>query len=117
MFINNVKEEFMELNTYQELVTRSARQADTKELYSNFGLGIAGEAGEVADYIKKILYHGFDLEKDKLKKELGDVMWYVSMIAKTADMTLESVAIANIEKLQARYPEGFSTERSKNRKD
>lgn len=78
-------------------------------------LGVAGEAGEVADIIKKHVGHAHPLNEDKLKDELGDVLWYVADLAKTLGITLSSVAEHNVAKLQKRYPEGFSTERSINR--
>ena len=55
------------------------------------------------------------LKKDELIKELGDVAWYIAEIATVLDVELEDVLVQNIEKLKARYPEGFSTEKSLNR--
>ena len=81
------------------------------------GLGIASEAGEVADLLKKHLGHGHELDREKLKKELGDVLWYVARIAQHFGMGLEDVARANVAKLRQRYPSGFSTEASKRRAD
>jgi NTP pyrophosphatase (non-canonical NTP hydrolase) len=103
----------MKLNEYQELASRTASRHNNELL--NYGLGIAGEAGEVADLIKKSHFHGHNVEKDEIKKELGDVLWYVSQVARLAGLNLEEIAIGNIEKLKRRYPEGFSTERSVNR--
>jgi NTP pyrophosphatase (non-canonical NTP hydrolase) len=103
----------MNLNEYQELASRTANEHD-KEL-ANYGLGITGEAGEVADIIKKHMFHGHDLDKQELLKELGDVLWYVSNIARISGLPFELVAQTNINKLKRRYPEGFSTERSVNR--
>lgn len=107
----------IDLNEYQELAERTAGRKDQRERFCNFGLGIAGEAGEVTDYLKKVLFHGHELDKDKLCKELGDVMWYVATIATTAGLTLEEVAIENIDKLRKRYPEGFEEVRSINREE
>lgn len=109
----------MNFNEYQELAERTARRTEEdtcKERFCNFGLGIAGEAGEVADLLKKVVFHKHPVDIDKLEKELGDVMWYVATIASTVNLKLEDIAIANIEKLRQRYPEGFSIEASKNRK-
>lgn len=105
----------MKLNEYQDLARRTANKHDGELV--NYGLGIAGEAGEVADLIKKSQFHGHDVEKDEIKKELGDVMWYVSNIARLAGLSLEEIAQGNIDKLKRRYPSGFSTERSINRAD
>lgn len=84
---------------------------------ANYGLGIAGEVGEVADLVKKSLFHGHKIDQESIKKELGDVLWYMAQLARLAGITLEDVAVANIEKLKERYPDGFSVEASINRKD
>ena len=106
---------FME---YQMLAERTANRGaqDTPESrFVNFAFGLAGEAGEVIDSLKKHLFHGHPLDRERLKLELGDVLWYIATITTTAGMTLEDVAIANIEKLKARYPDGFDSEKSINR--
>lgn len=79
------------------------------------GLGIAGEAGEVADLLKKHTGHGHELPRSKVEKELGDVLWYTARIADLFGLTLADVAHANRVKLEARYPNGFSHEASRNR--
>lgn len=76
-------------------------------------LGLAGEAGEAADCIKKAVFHRHGVDLDKLRKELGDVLWYVAAIATKLNLTLDDVMVANIEKLKARYPEGWDAERSR----
>lgn len=81
------------------------------------GLGIAGESGEVADLIKKWVGHGHDVDLSKLNKELGDVLWYVAALCTLYGLDLEEVAATNIAKLEARYPNGFSTEASLARVD
>jgi NTP pyrophosphatase (non-canonical NTP hydrolase) len=105
----------MKFNEYQQATERTANGGEKEKRFANFGMGIAGEAGEVCDYLKKVVFHGHELDRERLKKELGDVMWYVATLATTADLTLEEIATANIEKLKARYPEGFSSEHSINR--
>ena len=82
----------------------------------NGALGLTGEAGEVSDMIKKHIFHGHDLDRDDLIKELGDVCWYVALISRALGVNLEEVMSLNIEKLKNRYPEGFSEEASINRK-
>jgi NTP pyrophosphatase (non-canonical NTP hydrolase) len=81
------------------------------------GLGLAGEAGEVADLLKKHLGHGHPLDIDKLRGELGDVLWYIAALCSLYNITLDSVAAANVAKLRARYPDGFSHEASRTRAD
>lgn len=80
-------------------------------------IGLLGEAGEIAEAVKKHIFHGHELDLAKLKKELGDVSWYHNhLTVRTAKTSIEAVHEANIEKLKARYPEGFfSSERSINR--
>lgn len=116
----------MSLNHYQQQAKRTA-SADWDKVavrvlryptclpLLNFALGAAGEAGEIADYIKKVIFHGHDLDEDKLIKEIGDALWYLSQIAQVIGVPLEVIAEANIAKLQARYPEGFSETASQNR--
>lgn len=108
----------MDMNDYQVKAIRTAGtyDSDFKEL-AVLALGVAGEAGEVADYIKKVVGHGHALDKDKLTKELGDVLWYVAVLSSVVGVNLETVARVNIDKLKARYPDGFSSDRSINRKD
>ena len=72
-------------------------------------LGLTGEAGEVSDLVKK----GIDLEH--LKKECGDVMWYVAMICEACGFSLDDVMQTNIDKLIARYPDGFDSYRANHR--
>ena len=87
---------------------------DTGDLF-NGALGLTGEAGEVADMIKKHIFHGHDLDTDALVKEIGDVCWYVALLCTAIGVDMASVMEKNIEKLKTRYPEGFSSEASINR--
>ena len=103
----------MNLNDYQNLATRTA-QPHPDELL-NYGLGLTGESGEVADLIKKFWFHKHDIDRDDIIKELGDVLWYVSQLSRYVGVTLEEVATANIAKLQKRYPNGFNENDSINR--
>lgn len=80
-----------------------------------YAMGIAGEAGEVADLLKKHVGHGHPLVKQALVKELGDVLWYITGLAHLAGSSLADVARCNALKLRARYPNGFSKEASQNR--
>ena len=98
----------MNFNEYQELAARTVNSTlSERERIANFALGLAGEAGEVIELLKKHLYHNKPLALGELKKELGDVQWYLSGIAYLFGMSLEDVAAANIEKLEKRYPNGF----------
>jgi NTP pyrophosphatase (non-canonical NTP hydrolase) len=107
----------MTLNAYQQAASRTLEREQPEEQRLAWNaLGLAGEAGEVADLIKKAVYHQHGVDKDKLTKELGDVLWYLAALASVLGLTLEQVAEANIAKLRRRYPEGFSCEASKNRR-
>ncbi|AQY50499.1 MazG family protein [Listeria weihenstephanensis FSL R9-0317] len=104
----------MSLNEYQELSKRTTTgHHDTAMV--NFALGVTGEAGEVADLVKKYMFHGHKLDKDAVAKELGDVLWYVSQLAVCIDVDLEEIAQRNLDKLKLRYPNGFSEQDSINR--
>jgi NTP pyrophosphatase (non-canonical NTP hydrolase) len=107
----------MELNQYQELASRTANSGSLSELFANYALGLAGEAGEVADLLKKSIYHSHRLDIEELTKELGDVLWYLSQLAELAGVKLNVVAETNIQKLMKRYPDGFSDVASINREE
>lgn len=106
---------------YQTNVERTLAEHPDKEFgLAILGLGLAGEAGEAADIIKKFVGHKHPLDEAtslKLLAELGDVLWYVTAIASELDLGLDAIVQYNVEKLRKRYPEGFSTERSINRLD
>lgn len=105
------------LEEYCDFVTSLGSEFTMKDFNSKLGtggLGLAGEAGEVADIAKKVLFHGMEFTdevKANIKKELGDVMWYVAFTARNVlEITLEEVIDANVAKLKDRYKGGkFST--------
>lgn len=104
------------LNGYQITSRRTMDLTrEQKWSLSGYAMGIAGEAGEVADMLKKHTHHGHDLDTVALVQELGDVLWYISAIATELGVDLETVAQGNIDKLKARYPNGFDRQRSINR--
>ena len=80
-------------------------------------VGLAGEAGEVMEHIKKGIFHQHGLDREKMRKELGDVAWYLAGLCSTLGLDLGEVMIANIEKLRQRYPDGFSSADSLRRVD
>lgn len=105
----------MTLEEYQQEVMRTCGHADFHERLMMSAMGLAGEVGEVNDILKKHLWHGHNLDHEKLKIEIGDVAWYLTLLCNTLEMTLEEVLEANIQKLKRRYPAGFSSDASKNR--
>jgi NTP pyrophosphatase (non-canonical NTP hydrolase) len=80
-------------------------------------LGLAGEAGEVANTVKKSILHQHGLDRDQLRDELGDCLWYLAALCTLLDLDLGEVMAANIKKLEIRYPHGFRAEDSIKRVD
>ena len=80
-------------------------------------MGLCGESGEGIDHVKKHLAQGHDLNKEHIAKELGDIAWYIAEVATVIGYELDDILQMNIDKLKARYPEGFSVEKSLNRKE
>ena len=108
----------MTINEYQKLAMTTLNPAlSEKDVLINGVMGLCGESGEAIDIVKKWLAQGHELDREKLAKELGDICWYLAETATALDLSLEDIMAANIEKLRKRYPEGFDTERSVNRKD
>jgi NTP pyrophosphatase (non-canonical NTP hydrolase) len=111
-YYNRRTTEIMTFGDYQDAARRTARaDREWETRVSVAGLGLAGESGEVAELIKKLVGHGADEQKtrEKVLDELGDVLWYVAEVASTFGLPLSSVAAHNVDKLRARYPEGFVT--------
>ena len=83
-------------------------------------IGICSEGGELLDLVKKILFQGKEPTpelREKIKLELGDVMWYVQQVLIWSSWTLEEVLAENTKKLSGRFPEGFSVDKSENRNE
>lgn len=84
----------------------------------NAASGLASEAGEINELVKKRFFHNHPWtpeNQEHLKKELGDSIWYWVLMCWSHGIDPADVLATNIAKLKARYPEGFSTERSINR--
>ena len=105
----------MNFKDFQQKSTRTMPEVNDELTISNYCMGLAGETGEVVDYLKKVLFHGHTFDRQVIEKELGDALHYLSGIATLLDISMEEVASKNLEKLKKRYPEGFSKEASKNR--
>lgn len=100
---------------YQKLAMRTATDKCRNVL--NAALGLTGEAGEVADEVKKSTFQGHDWNSSKIIEKLGDVLWYVALMADLLNVSLDFVMENNIEKLKRRYPDGFDPARSINREE
>ena len=84
-------------------------------------IGLSSESGEFIEIIKKAVFQGKPLDKDvqfHLKRELGDIMWYVANACRALDLTLDDIISENVDKLKSRYPGGeFNVHYSENRKE
>lgn len=106
----------MNLNEYQEQAKRTLSNGQTfQENITMCALGLTGESGEFADFVKKWRYHGHPLMTNDVIKELGDILWYVAATATVLGIDLNEIATVNLRKLRERYPDGFDSERSINR--
>ena len=109
------KKKITSLKDYQKLCKKTAKKFDdkTKEILS-WGLGITGEAGDVAGCIKKTFSHNNN-QKEGVRENLGDTLWYAAMICNFFGWDFQEVLEENIKKLKKRYPKGF-TEKAAKRK-
>lgn len=99
----------MNLNDYQKAVLKTAASYDPKEKeIMTWGLGIAGEAGDVAGCIKKTCSHNDD-QTAGIRENLGDTMWYLAMICNFYSWDLQEVLDENVDKLAKRYKKGKFT--------
>ena len=115
--MKHLNEDFY-MEEYSELALRTKPSyIMASEHLANACVGIAGESGEVCDLMKKTIFHSHPLNKEKLKEELGDLLWYINYLASIQDISLQEIMQYNIEKLKKRYPDGFSARASQERKD
>jgi NTP pyrophosphatase (non-canonical NTP hydrolase) len=119
----------MNLNEYQQAATRTAPapgaqkwvspnpsllRSDNEQHHARVdllhaALGLAGEAGEVVEHVKKAMYYGKPLDEAKLKEEAGDLLWYIAApLCRALGCTLDELASANVAKLRKRYPEKYT---------
>ncbi len=110
----------MDFNEYQKLASRTATFDDNKlDPLVYLTLGLAGESGEVVEKIKKVYRNDRGKlsaeKKEDLKRELGDVLWYLSQMSRVLGMEFENVAKANVEKLEDRSKRGVICSEGDNR--
>ncbi|ANC07801.1 MULTISPECIES: nucleoside triphosphate pyrophosphohydrolase family protein [Bacillus cereus group] len=127
VFMSN--NQICELDQYQEAALRTWNtNQDFGGRVLNAALGLSGESGEVADIVKKAIFHGHGFDPAhcpgeeegntyKIALELGDILYYISIMSHEMGYTLEDIAQMNIAKLAKRYPDGFSREASQARVD
>jgi NTP pyrophosphatase (non-canonical NTP hydrolase) len=92
------------MNDYQKQAFTTAT-AESQNIYY-ITLGMTGEAGEIANKVKKVMRDGKELDLEDIKHELGDVLWYVAGLATVLGIDLEDVAQANLDKLASRKERG-----------
>ena len=123
----------MDLNIYQNFVktTTSAESKGLREFIDRIvtmnvnvpllltaSVGLASESGEFSEIVKKIVFQGKEYNDDvryHMLRELGDICWYLANAANALGADLEEIVKMNVEKLEARYPNGFEVARSENR--
>lgn len=100
----------MTFSDYQNDILRTADKvtlANKDNMLFHGIIGANGETGELADLLKKQLFHGHLLDREHCIRECGDVLYYLALIAESLDTTLEEIAAVNHKKRLERYPDGF----------
>lgn len=126
----NDYQQFVKSTTSQESLKYAPFEKRVKRLYIDEGvnvpllltaaIGAGSECGEFEEIVKKIVFQGKEYTEDTrfhMKRELGDILWYVANAATALGYTLDEIVEGNIAKLEARYPNGFEVYRSENRKE
>lgn len=101
---------------YTPIVIRLEQNKDLARVL-HAATGMAGEAGEVIDSVKKTVYYGKPLNKEHLLEETGDILWYMAIMLHQLGSSFEEVMQKNVDKLNKRYPQGFSEQDAIQRKD
>lgn len=101
-------------NEFQKAALRTASGMNYEHhgMLMNGALGLCGESGEVADIVKKAAFQGHDLDVAHVAEELSDVAWYLAVSAHAIGYDLDTIFEINVNKLKARYPDGFDADRS-----
>ena len=105
----------MTFKEYQELASRTVPTQIPIEQACHALHGMVGEIGELHSIYQKRYQGHNDIDTAHLKKELGDLLWFVAEYCTGYGWSLDEIAKLNIDKLKARYPEGFDSERSQHR--
>lgn len=90
----------MNFNEYQKAANKTLR--GNEQVLTNCALGLGSETGQVVDLVKKYTFHGEELNREQLVKEMGDVLWYLSQISEWNNVPFEEVADFNIKRLNKR---------------
>lgn len=118
-FVDSVTSEpSKSLDVWIEQLRKLEASGVNPALLTTAGIGLGGEAGEFSEIVKKLNFHGKEFTpelREHMIKELGDIVFYWMMACQAMQISADEVITRNVEKLQARYPGGFSVERSENR--
>lgn len=107
----------MTLNEYQQAAQRTMNNTLNFEESSRHALhGMAAEVGEIHSLYQKF-YQGHEMDAEHVQKEVGDLLWMIAEFCTVHGWSMSDVAQKNIDKLMARYPEGFKVEQSLHRKE
>lgn len=98
----------IDFHIYQHYAMRTAKPMEPDDDLMHSALGLAGEAGEYCDAVKRYLVYAKPLDKDNAIEELGDLLWFVALGCNTLGVSMADVAQINIDKLRRRYPEAYS---------
>ncbi len=98
----------LSLQEYQKACLRTVKEFPSDQVkIMTWGLGVAGEAGDVAGCIKKTFVHNNDTTSG-IRENVGDTMWYIANICNFFNWDLQEILQENVDKLMKRYPEGFT---------
>ena len=103
------------LSEYQEVLERIKEGKNSRLLHGV--LGISGESGELLDSVKKTIIYGKELDLTNIKEEVGDILWYISLILSAIDSSFDEVMQLNQDKLNKRYPNGYTNSNAIKRLD
>ena len=112
-----------ELLEYSRFINLKTKSFETKEVDGqdlellHYAFGIAGEAGELVDAVKKYFFYNQELDIENVEEELGDLLFYIQAMVNVLGLNLLDVIENNKEKLENRYPTGYSDSLAKKRLD
>lgn len=99
-----------ESNDFEPIKNRLQSEQTIRLLHA--GIGLSTESAEILDSLKKHIFYGKPLDEVNLKEEMGDLFWYLAIMADSLNIDFETIMSKNIEKLKARYGQKFSEEKA-----
>ncbi len=112
-YIKNAMRTNPSAEDYDKIITRFNNRNIVQLMHA--AMGIMTESGELMDQLKRHTMYGKDLDIVNLKEELGDLFWYIALMAKTLDVSFDELQEKNIAKLKARFGEKFTEDEALNR--